>query len=137
MDQSPDSLTPELQALANSYACMNKTELYQRCRRAGLPVQPGWAAENYVAVLLGAQYSQETEHVIDALRDSLICFIGEYWQQLQAILKCPAKNLRHADSTKADARPCYKCLDMQAVGCIVGLSPSQQQVLYQLRRRNT
>jgi hypothetical protein len=135
MDPSPDSLPPELQELGDYYAQANRSHLYQRCRRAELPVQPNWTREAYIAVLLGASYASDAEHVIDVLRDKLIGFIDEYWQRLQAQLKCPAKNLRNPDSTKVNRKPCYLCLDMQVVGCITGLTPQNQQLLYQIRRR--
>lgn len=133
MDQSPNSWPPEVQALYEGYAQLNPTELYQCCRKAGLCVQPHQPREYYLGVLTFMLPEAAEEHIIDGIRNGLIAFIDEYWQQLQAQLKCPAKNMRHPDPAKKDARPCYKCMDMQVVACVANLSPQNRQRLQQLQ----
>jgi hypothetical protein len=131
MDPSQDTDT---QGLAELFVRMNRTELYQHCRSAGLSVQPNWRREDYLATLLGPT-PPKTVNVIDELREGIILFIGEFWNTLQAQLKCPAKNLRSPDPDKIDPKPCYHCVDMQVVACWSNLSPAHQQRLVQLRRK--
>jgi hypothetical protein len=113
---------------------MNRTELYQLCRHAELPVQPNWYRAAYIEALLGKEFVVEP-NALDELRVNLITFITEFWSNLQAQLKCPAKNIRNPDPAKVDAKPCYRCVDMQVSACWSELSPDHQQRLTQLRRK--
>lgn len=132
MDPSLDSLQQELYEM---YARYNRTELYQRCRKAGLRVQPSWQREHYIAMLLDCCTAPTENNIIDDLRDGLINFIDEYWTTLQAQLKCPAKNLHNPDADKVLTRPCYTCADMQVVACAADTPAQHQPKLLQLRRK--
>lgn len=133
MDPSQDSCRTELIEILSR---LNRTELYQTCRRAGLPVQPYWMVDRYISALIDGCAS-EHEHSVDRMRDGLVAFIDEYWTTLQAQLKCPAKNLHNPDPEKATPKPCHNCLDMQVVACVSNMSAaSQQRLLHLLQIRN-
>lgn len=113
------------------HAPYNDEEVYQRMRRAGINVLPNWPREKYIEAFLGTIPLEENP--FDLTRDALIAFIDEYWQQLQAQLKCPAKNLHHSDPVKVDPKPCYKCLDMFVAACVADMPEQGRQRLYEIR----
>lgn len=86
----------------------NRTEAYQLCRKAALPVSPGETKESYIAYLDGEDPSGENN--IDKWRDAIMAFIVEH-PNIHSQLTCPAKSL--------DPKACYGCIDTQVVSCIV------------------
>jgi hypothetical protein len=138
MDPLQASSDDELrQLLVADCSKQNKTELYYRCRAAGLDVRPTWTHDELTAAYIGAGKTPDEEHPIDALREGLIGFIDEYWQQLQAQLKCYAKNLHHLDPEREDPYPCGKCLDTMVIACVSGLPGQHKERLHQLRIKAT
>ncbi len=100
----------------------NRTELYQLCRKAGLIIHPATPREymmKYLSGELTPPLMTEVNHPVDMWRHGIIGFLLEYWGRIHAQLKCPAKNLRHPDEAKRDARPCFGCLDQQVMTCVV------------------
>jgi len=100
---------------------LNRTELYQLCRRAGMNVHP-LTDPRYLAAYLDGEVEpppcDETSHPIDRCRHAIIGFLDEYWARVHPQLKCPARNLNNPDETKRDRRPCFGCTDLQVVACI-------------------
>lgn len=131
MDQSQATSNEEEFALF--LQGFNQTELYQMCRRSGVPVHPSMSSEQLIQALHGL--IQASGNPVDDLRDGLIAVIGAHWMALQAQLKCPAKNLRSLDPEKVNPKPCYGCLDMQVIACCVELPPPLQEKLSQIRRK--
>jgi hypothetical protein len=129
MDQSNNSL-----AHSNFTTDLNRTELYQLCRRAGRNVHPAWEREELVAALMDTLEVDAGVHPVDALRDSLIAFIQQHWRTLRPQLRCPAKDLDHPDPNKINHRPCFGCSDMQVVTCVSTQGPANQQRIMQLRK---
>lgn len=119
------------------FADLNRTELYQLCRNAGLPVHPAWERTQLIDALrdLSSQSPGAVEHPVDELREGLIGFIEQFWRTLRPQLKCPAKDMKHPDPAKANPRPCFGCSDMQVVTCVATQAPQNIQRIYQLRKK--
>lgn len=101
---------------------MNRTELYQLCRKAGFNVHPGTDKQYLIGYLLGSYEPpplNDATHPVDRWRRGLISFVLDFWDRIHAQLKCPARNLNHPDETKRNTRPCYGCLDQQVMTCVV------------------
>lgn len=60
----------------------------------------------------------ETDHPVHKWRHAIIKFLSEYWANVHAQLKCPARNLRHPDEKRRDSRPCFGCTDHQVLFCV-------------------
>lgn len=103
----------------SSLGRLNRTELYQMCRGAGVNVTPSATREELIAFLTGEAEPQgvnEATHPIDSWRHGIIGFLGDHWSTLEPQIKCPAKNLRHP--TNPNPRPCFGCLDAQVIACV-------------------
>ena len=99
---------------------LNHTELYQLCRGKGLIVHPASSREELMQYLTGElelPALNETTHPIDAWRHGIINFLTEYWMVVEPQLKCPARMLKNP--TTPNSRPCFGCLDAQAVACVI------------------
>jgi hypothetical protein len=118
--------------LAELFVGVNRTELYQICRRNGLAVPPGHSSEAYIGWLTGEVEPPEDGGVIDSWREGLIRFIGDYWMRLRPQLTCPAKDLK--DSPNPNPKPCFGCSDAQVITCVVGRN---EQIIDNLRPRKT
>jgi len=116
---------------------LNRTELYQLCRRAGYHVHPSWERQQLINTLqdTGRQEPAD-EHPIDSLREGLIAFIGQYWRTLQPQLTCPAKDMRNPKPEKVNPRPCFGCSDMQVMTCVSTQKQANHQQIYQLRKKS-
>lgn len=109
---------------------LNHTELYQTCREAGIRVSPDSTEAQMISYLVGDEDPpplNETTHPIDGWRHGIIGFLSEYWSNLEPQIKCPAKNLRHP--TDPDPRPCFGCLDSQAISCISTVDGEVEQLI--------
>jgi hypothetical protein len=98
----------------------NRTELYQLCVRAEIPVRPNETREAMIAYLNGEKepvLQDEKDHAIHSWRHGIIRFVDEYWKQIETQLDCPVRKLR--DPNNPDPRPCFGCLDTQVIACIV------------------
>lgn len=111
----------------------NETELYQRCRKAGLVVQPGTPKKELIAYLLGDEEPAPRVHEMDSNRMGLIGFLLDYWSVVRAQISCPAKALE--TEVDADFHPlpdwetrvsntrkpiaCFSCVDTQVLSCLV------------------
>lgn len=115
---------------SESLAGLNRTELYQACRRAGISVPASATRNELIAFLYGE--GDEAPNVTDTWREGIIGFLNEYWSMLEAQLKCPAKNLRHP--TNPNPKPCYGCVDAQVIMCVINDQKVEQ--LIQLHRKN-
>lgn len=109
---------------ANLYRC-NETELYQLCRRAGLPIHPSATKEYMINVLIGEEEPNPQEHPIDSWREGITGFVFEYWQRLEPQLTCPIRS--------KDPKSCWGCLDTQVMACVVQ-NPSNEYRI-QLHRK--
>lgn len=89
----------------------NDTELYQLCRKAGIPVLPSTKRMELIAYLTGAQDPEPSEHPIDAWRHGLTGFVFDHWSVLEPQLTCPIR-------TK-DPNSCWGCTDTQVITCVV------------------
>ena len=137
MDPSNPSSTTDPESIpAEVFADLNRTELYQLCRRAGLHVHPAWEREHLIQALQDAIPDDALgfEHPIDDLREALIAFITQHWKTLRPQLKCPAKDLMHPDPKKVNSRPCFGCSDMRVVACVTLAGTSNAERIHQLRR---
>lgn len=117
------------------FQALNRTELYQTCRRAGINVPPDAQRDDLIAYLTGQLEPEgvtEWTHVIDSWRHGIIGFLNDHWATLEPQIKCPAKNLRHP--THPNPRPCFGCLDMQVMACVVRNSGKVEQLI-QLHRK--
>ena len=112
---------------------LNRTELYQTCRAAGINVLPRATREELIACLKGELEVDvdEATHPIDSLRHGIIGFITDHWATLEPQIKCPAKNLKHA--THPNPRPCFGCTDIQVIACIAQNDDKVEQLI-QLHR---
>jgi len=110
----------------SEFAQCNETELYQICRRAGIPVAPGTSKEKMIALLLGEEEPEEVTNVFDGWRDGIMRFLLDYWSKVESQLTCPAKS--------GDPKSCYQCVDAQVISCIVQQSPYDQKLIL-LRRK--
>ena len=106
-------------------AC-NRTELYQICRRVGVPVTPATTREEMIAYLLGEKESPEVENVFDTWRNGIMGFLLDHWSVVASQLTCPAKS--------GDPRSCYQCVDAQVISCVVQQTPYDQKLI-ELRRK--
>ena len=140
MDQSPNSLPehspddPYRAFFSGAFARANTTELRQNAESAGFVIPQQYTREEIIQTLLD-DVMPEGEDIVRTLREGLVAFIDEYWQQLQAQLKCPAKNYRHSNPEKQNPNPCGGCLDMQVVTCVSLLSPQNRQRIFELRKQ--
>ena len=109
---------------------LNHTELYQLCRAAGLHVSPAASREELMAYLIGDAEPppmNETTHPIDSWRHGIINFLLDHWAVVEGQLKCPARQLM------TDKRPCFQCLDTQAIACVVQ-NPGRKEHLIRSHR---
>lgn len=127
----PDSIPDEV------FADINRTELYQLCRQAGLHVHPAWDRLKLVRALQDRLAPEDLsfEHPVDSIRDALIAFIDQHWRTLRPQLKCPAKDLKNPDLSKRNERPCFGCSDMQVTTCFSEQRPENQARIIQLRKK--
>lgn len=109
---------------AHFYRC-NKTELYQLCRDAGIPVHPGATKDTMIGLLTGELDPGEVEHPIDSWREGLTGFVFEYWKRLEPQLTCPIKS--------KDPTSCWGCLDTQVMTCVVQNPTNEHRI--QLHRK--
>lgn len=110
--------------------CLNHTEAYQLCRRAGIPCSPHESTETLIAYLLGLQTPlnmTEATHPIDSWRTGIGGFVEDHWQKLQPQLTCPIRS--------GDFRSCFGCLDAQVIECIVK-NPRNENVIALHRRKD-
>lgn len=100
-------------------APLNRTELVQLCRHAGLHPHPG-ASRQALVQLLGRAVPDQGEDgdPMNRWRKGLIAVIDQYWSQIAPSLVCPARMLKHP--VTPDPRPCFKCMDAQVMSCVVG-----------------
>lgn len=120
------------------YECMkglNRTELYQLCRKAKAPCNPAHTEHDLKLSLITRYAGKDDVNTIDDMRDALIAFISLYWRALQPQLKCPAKDLKNADPGKANPRPCYGCCDMQVIACVATQNDCNVERITKLRRK--
>ena len=116
------------------FADLNRTELYQLCRKAKRSVHPAWDRMQLIAALEDSVPEEiAIEHPIDALRTGLIAFIECYWRTLHPQLKCPAKDLKDPNPQIRNPRPCFGCTDMQVMKCVSTLDPISQQKIRNFR----
>lgn len=109
------------------FARCNFTELFQLCRRLGLPVAPSLSKDKLIALLLGEEESDpEVRNVIDSWRHGLMGFVLDNWNNIRAQLSCPAKT--------GDPRACFNCVDAQVISCVVD-NPVNEHLI-QLKRKN-
>ena len=120
MENSQD---PEL---AELFSDVNLTELYQICRRNGLPVPPGMTREHYIGWIVGDFVLTESGGALDDWRWGLINFIDAHWMSVRPQLTCPAKNLK--DVPVPDPKPCFGCSDMQVITCVVQNQKSERLI---------
>lgn len=116
------------------YEDLNRTELYQLCRRAGVQVDPAWDRQQLITAIQDLSPDDVVSHHIDELREALMGLISQYWRTLQPQLKCPAKYMKHFDPAKCNPRPCFGCSDIQVMTCVATEEPSNLQRIYQIRR---
>ncbi len=117
--------------IAELFDAVNLTELYQLCRKNGLPVPPGMTREHYVGWLIG-ELELPTEHSrIDAWRWGLIGFIEDHWMSIRPQLTCPAKSLK--DEKDPNPTPCFGCPDMQVITCVVQNKRSEHLIRLRMK----
>lgn len=104
----------------------NETELYQICRKAGIPVAPTTTKEKMIAYLKGDEDPPNVENVFDGWRDAIMRFLLDHWTIVETQLTCPAKS--------GDPRSCYQCVDAQVISCVVQQNPHDQKLI-ELRRK--
>lgn len=124
-------MDPELLAVFDG---VNRTELYQTCRRNGLAVPPGLSREHYIAWLTGELERPSGLGSLDSWRWGLIGFIDQYWMRLRPQLTCPAKDLK--DVPNPNPTPCFGCSDMQVIACVAKSGSNEQYIRDIIRRRN-
>jgi hypothetical protein len=117
--------SPHCSAMFDFSTC-NETELYQVCRRVGLPVTPRTSKEEMVSYLLGEKEPPDVENIFDGWRDGIMRFLLDHWSVVESQLSCPAKS--------GDPRSCYQCVDAQVVSCVVQQNPYDQRLI-ELRRK--
>lgn len=123
LTQSPSSSTP--------YETLNRTELYQLCRRAGLTVAPDATRERMVALLWGEEEAGvETEHPVDRYRLALIGFVSANWEKIQTQITCPMRDL------PTNPRPCFGCTDTRVLACMVDNHANKDKIEKHMPRRN-
>lgn len=105
----------------------NHTELYQIARRAGLTVMPNLPKEALIQCILGDAAPPPLEaHDLDLWRVTIMQFVLEHRQKLEAQLTCPAKTM--------DPHACFQCVDAQVLCCLVTNKPNMRR-LVQIRRK--
>lgn len=113
------------------FARCNHTELFQICRRLGLPVSPQLSKETLIKLLLGEEEPHpEWENVMDGWREALMAFVLDHWEVIRSQLECPAKS--------GDPRACFNCEDAQVIHCLVDNEHEEPQIrkkLIQLKRK--
>ena len=129
MTYSPSS---ELRELLSR---LNRTELYQLCRKNGIPAPPGYPKESYIEWLIDEAPPPIDPGPVDSWREGLIAFIGAYWMKLRPQLKCPAKDMRDVPAERLNPRPCYGCSDAQVLHCVSKQDQPQQKLINDLRPR--
>lgn len=103
----------------------NHTELYQLCRRLGMPAVPSMSREQLGELILGEVPQTVQPHSFDSWRHGLAGFVLDHWQTLQNQVSCPLKS--------QDPMSCFGCLDTQVVSCVVG-NPKNEHLIH-LRRK--
>lgn len=107
------------------FGVCNHTELYQLCRRAGIPVSPEFSNARLAKLLMNTQpNTEEVDNPIDSWRRALIRFVGARWDRLQNQVKCPLKS--PDGSFNSDA--CFECLDMKVISCVVSNRIYERQI---------
>lgn len=103
----------------------NHTELYQICRRLGLPATPAMSREQLGELLVGELPAYVLAHPFDSWRHGLAGFVLSHWHVLQNQISCPLKS--------RDPMSCFGCLDTQVVSCVV-TNPKNEHLI-QLHRK--
>lgn len=104
----------------------NRTELYQLCRGAGLPVRPTDNKERLIAVLDATVPDEPVLNPVDDVREALARFVDDFWARLRSQLTCPA--ISHQPDC------CKGCIDAKVIACSLGGGNAEVQRLIQLRR---
>ena len=92
---------------------VNRTELYQLCKQAGIEVPTGKTRGFYArALLIGRQASvQDPDSLpINSWRVAISTFVKQHWRELQGLITCPIGS--------GDFRSCWDCLDTQVLACV-------------------
>ncbi len=71
---------------------------------------------------------EEEDHPVHKWRYAIIKFLSEYWANVHAQLKCPARNLRNPDESMRDTRPCFGCLDHQVISCVTNNAKYEERL---------
>ena len=98
----------------------NATELYQSCIEAGIPTRPDASREQMIAYLEGWEEPPTTpddDNIFNSWRYGLIDFLLQHWREIETQITCPAKALK--DKIKPNPRPCFGCIDIKVVDCLV------------------
>ena len=117
---------------------MNRTELYQLCKKAGMKVNPMNSKRNLAMFLSGELAPPamvEENHPVDMWRWAIIDLISEYWMSLKAQVKCPAKYLKHPDPEKVNPKPCFGCPDQQVMHCVADNFVQEDRLRAHIARR--
>lgn len=102
----------------------NRTELYQICRKAGIPVHPTASVEKMVDCLLGIDVPDARSHAIDEIRYAQMDFLREHRSTLGLQIRCPAQSMERT--------ACFSCVDTQVLSCL--LSSGHQDAILRHRK---
>lgn len=98
----------------------NHTELHQACTQAGLFVRPDISREQMIAYLECWEEPPpmlEEDNIFHSWRHGLIGFLLQHWREIETQITCPARALK--DPIKPNHRPCFGCLDVKVIDCLV------------------
>lgn len=117
-------LRSEDRELRDALLKYNRTELYQTCRKVGIPVHPTASVEKMVDCLLGIDVPEARSHAIDEIRYAQMDFLREHRSTLGLQIRCPAQSMERT--------ACFSCVDTQVLSCL--LSSGHQDAILRHRK---
>ena len=125
------------------YEKVNRTELFQVCRRKGIIVPANSTRKELVDYLTGKVEPPAEANVFDTWRHGMMNFVLDYWTQLRTQLTCPAQELKTwtvtdmtlvgKPSTRKEGLPttsiaCRTCTDAQIIACVLTNPESEDKI---------
>jgi hypothetical protein len=98
---------------------VNRTELYQLCRRSGVPALPNMNRKELVECIVNGAGDLGI-HPVDEWRRAIMRFVLGQWKRMQTQLTCPAAS--------GDENACFQCEDVQVLSCVAQNAHAQHKL---------
>jgi hypothetical protein len=87
----------------------NRTELFLKAQEQNPNVRHNTSREQLIAIATGELQVDLPPRPVDKTRLVIMEFINAHWDQVKAIIACPARS--------QDPRACFSCTDIQIAEC--------------------